>query len=102
MSLSISRLKTISNTMTRSSYQGPADIVASSPPVSKAALVGWIAGGIMMFGGLLNITAGKDSDLGEFSDMAQGMKQTIGMAYLAAGLNTCLIATICQHTKHKE
>ncbi len=85
--------------MTRSSIQGPAEIVASAPPVSKAALVGWLVGGIMMFGGLLNITAGKDSDL---SDMAQGMKQTIGMAYLAAGLNTCLIATICQHTKRKE
>ena len=79
VSLSISRLKkTFSNTITRSSTQGPAEIAASAPPVSKAALAGWIAGGIMMFGGLLNITAGKDSDLGEFSDMAQGMKQTIG------------------------
>ena len=88
--------------MTRSSSQGPAELAASAPPVSKAALAGWLAGGIMMFGGLLNITAGKDSNLGYLSEAAQGMKQTTGMMYLAAGLNTCLIATLCQHTKRKE
>ena len=55
-----------------------------------------------MFGGLLNITAGKDSNLGYLSEAAQVMKQTTGMMYLAAGLNTCLIATLCQHIKRKE
>ena len=88
--------------MTRSAHQGAAEIVASAPPVSKAAIAGWLAGGIMIFAGLLNLTEGKNSDLQEFADVAQGMKQTIGMVYLAVGLNTCLIATICQHTKRKE
>ena len=52
--------------------------------------------------GLFNLTDGKDPDLGAFSDAAQGMKQTVGFAYIAAGVNTCMIATLCQHTKKKE
>ncbi len=88
--------------MTRTTYQGLADIVASAPPVSKAALAGWLAGGIMIFGGLLNLTAQKDPELGEFGKAAQGMKQVVGMGYIAAGINTCMIATICQHTTRKE
>ncbi|EHA60518.1 hypothetical protein Syn8016DRAFT_2305 [Synechococcus sp. WH 8016] len=38
--------------MTDFSSQVPAEIAASAPPASKAELVVWIAGGIIMFGGL--------------------------------------------------
>jgi len=81
---------------------GPADIVASSPPVSKAAVCGYLMGGLMIMMGLFNLTDGKDPELGAFSDAAQGMKQTAGFAYIAAGVNTCMIATLCQHTKKKD
>ena len=81
--------------------EGPAEIVASAPAVSKAAVAGYAFGALLMLLGLLNITAGKDPDLGPMADAAQGMKQTIGMAYLGAGVNTCMIATLCQHTKKK-
>ena len=81
---------------------GPADLVASAPPVSKAAVCGYALGGIMILMGLFNLTDGKDPELGAFSDAAQGMKQTIGFGYVAAGVNTCMIATLCQHTKKKE
>ena len=81
---------------------GPADLVASAPPVSKAAVCGYAMGGLMIMMGLFNLTDGKDPDLGAFSDAAQGMKQTAGFAYLAAGVNTCMIATLCQHTKKKD
>ena len=82
--------------------QGPAEIVASAPPVSKAALAGYAFGAILILMGLLNLTEGKDPDLGVMADAAQGVKQTTGMAYVAAGVNTCMIATLCQHTKRKE
>ena len=81
---------------------GPAALAASAPPVSKAAICGYVMGGLMIMMGLLNLTEGKDPELGAFSDAAQGMKQTVGFAYLAAGVNTCMIATLCQHTKKKD
>ena len=77
------------------SKQGPAEIVASVPPVSKAALAGYVFGAILILGGLLNLTEGKDPDLGVMADAAQGIKQTTGMAYVAVGVNTCMIATLC-------
>ncbi len=82
--------------------KGPTEIVASAPPVSKAALAGHVFGTILIFMGLLNLTEGKDPDLGVMAEAAQGIKQTTGMAYVAAGVNTCMIATLCQHTKRKE
>ena len=81
---------------------GPAEIAASAPPISKAALAGYAFGALLMLLGLLNLTEGKDPDLGPMAEAAQGMKQTAGMAYFAAGVNTCMIATLCQHTKKKD
>ena len=68
------------------SKQGPAEIVASAPPVSKAALAGYAFGAILMLMGLLNLTEGKDPDLGVMADAALGIKQTTGMAFMAQGL----------------
>ena len=81
--------------------EGPAEIVASAPPLSKAAIAGYTFGALLILLGLLDITAGKDPDLGPMADAAQGIKQTKGMVYLGAGVNTCMIATLCQHTKKK-
>ena len=92
----------VSQTQNIRSKQGPAEIVASAPPVSKAALAGYAFGAILMLMGLLNLTEGKDPDLGVMADAAQSIKQTTGMAYMAAGVNTCMIAALCQHTKRKE
>ena len=81
---------------------GPAEIAASAPPLSKAGLAGYAFGALLMLLGLLNLTEGKGPGLGPMAEAAQGMKQTSGMVYFAGGLNTCLIATLCQHTKKKD
>ena len=78
---------------------GPAEIVASAPPISKAAIFGYLMGAMLLMIGIWNFGAGENRDLGAFAGAAKGIKQTTGLIYFAAGINTCMIATICQHTK---
>lgn len=77
----------------------PAEIVASDQPISWTAVCGYIAGGFLLLLGVLSLAESKDPELGGFADAAQGIKSATGFALLAAGANTVMIASICQHTK---
>jgi len=77
---------------------------------SKTALAGWLVGGIIIFMGSItalegisessssSYKAGSEIEL-SIQRVSGSGKMLMGGGMIAAGVNTMMIATICQHTK---
>lgn len=77
----------------------PAELAPKKRMVSKTAVCGYCTGALLLLLGVGNLFASGDNTLG---DLVKQARQSMAVAYFAAGVNTLMIATICQHTKRQQ